>query len=63
MSLSSTDTLSDDAHLLAASQRGNVAAFGHLIERYHNLVCAIAYSRTGDRIASEDIAQETFLAA
>jgi RNA polymerase sigma factor (sigma-70 family) len=53
----------DDASLLAASQTGDVHAFGVLIERYHNLVCAIAYSRTGDRIASEDIAQDTFLAA
>ena len=53
----------DDTRLLAASQAGDVTAFGQLIERYHNLVCAIAYSRTGDRIASEDIAQETFLAA
>jgi RNA polymerase sigma factor (sigma-70 family) len=53
----------DDRSLLAAGQAGDVAAFGQLIERYHNLVCAIAYSRTGDRVASEDIAQETFLAA
>jgi RNA polymerase sigma factor (sigma-70 family) len=52
----------DDASLLAASQAGDVDAFGQLIERYHNLVCAIAYSRTGDRAVSEDIAQETFLA-
>jgi RNA polymerase sigma factor (sigma-70 family) len=52
----------DDASLLAASQAGDVDAFGKLIERYHNLVCAIAYSRTGDRAVSEDIAQETFLA-
>ncbi|MDQ3338868.1 MAG: sigma-70 family RNA polymerase sigma factor [Myxococcota bacterium] len=55
--------MSDDRSLLAASQAGDVTAFGQLIERYHNLVCAIAYARTGDRVASEDIAQETFLAA
>jgi RNA polymerase sigma factor (sigma-70 family) len=53
----------DDATLLSASQTGDVNAFGQLIERYHNLVCAIAYSRVGDRVASEDIAQETFIAA
>ena len=57
------DAAADDASLLAASQRGDVDAFGQLIERYHNLVCAIAYSRTGDRVASEDIAQDTFFAA
>ena len=53
---------SDDS-LLAASRAGDVTAFGHLVERYHNLVCAVAYARTGDRSISEDIAQETFLAA
>src|SRR4026208_793674 len=63
MTGSSTDVTADDAGLLAASQTGDVTAFGALIERHHNLVCAIAYSRTGDRNASEDIAQETFLAA
>ncbi len=57
------DAAVDDASSLAASQRGDVDAFGQLIERYHNLICAIAYSRTGDRVASEDIAQETFFAA
>ncbi len=60
---SSVDATSDDASLFARSRGGDVAAFGHLIERHHNLVCAIAYSRTGDRAISEDVAQETFLAA
>ncbi len=55
--------MNDDAALVVASQTGDVSAFGELIERYHNLVCAIAYARTGDRAASEDVAQETFLAA
>lgn len=55
--------MNDDLSLVSASLRGDVDAFGQLIERYHNLVCAIAYSRTGDRAASEDVAQETFLAA
>jgi RNA polymerase sigma factor (sigma-70 family) len=41
----------------------SVEAFGEWVERYHNLVTAIAYSRTGDRAISEDIAQETFLVA
>ncbi|MEO7092481.1 MAG: sigma-70 family RNA polymerase sigma factor, partial [Polyangiales bacterium] len=63
MNTSLMDAALDDASLLAASQRGDVDAFGQLIERYHNLVCAIAYSRTGDRVASEDIAQDTFFAA
>lgn len=52
-----------DAALLTASREGSVEAFGHLVRRYQNLVCAIAYSRTGDRRLAEDVAQETFLAA
>jgi RNA polymerase sigma factor (sigma-70 family) len=63
MDSSTTDVSAEDATLVAASQRGDVEAFGQLIERYHNLVCAVAYARTGDRNASEDIAQDTFLAA
>ena len=53
----------DNAALLAASRLGQVDAFGTLVERYQNLVCAVAYSRTGDRALSEDVAQETFLTA
>ena len=52
-----------DASLLAASQRGEMEAFGQLIARYQNLVCAVAFSRTGDRSLSEDVGQETFLTA
>ncbi|MEZ4362668.1 MAG: sigma-70 family RNA polymerase sigma factor [Kofleriaceae bacterium] len=52
-----------DAELLAASQRGEREAFGALVERYQTVVCAVSYSRTGDRALSEDVAQDTFLAA
>lgn len=52
-----------DADLLAASRRGEHAAFGALVERYQGVVCAVTYSRTGDQALSEDVAQETFLAA
>lgn len=52
-----------DAELLAATRRGERAAFGALIERYQGVVCAVTYSRTGDRALSEDVAQDTFLAA
>lgn len=52
-----------DAELLAASRRGERAAFGALIERYQGVVCAVSYSGTGDRSLSEDVAQDTFLAA
>lgn len=52
-----------DAELVTASRRGERAAFGALIERYQHVVCAVSYSRTGDRAISEDVAQETFVAA
>ncbi|HEY4177789.1 MAG TPA: sigma-70 family RNA polymerase sigma factor [Kofleriaceae bacterium] len=52
-----------DAELLEASRRGEHAAFGSIVERYQNVVSAVSYSRTGDRALSEDVAQDTFLAA
>ncbi len=52
-----------DAELLDASRRGERAAFGHLVERYQNLVCAVSFSAVGDRALSEDVAQDTFLTA
>ena len=52
-----------DAELLEASRRGEREAFGALIERYQGVVCAVSYSRTGDRALSEDVAQDTFITA
>jgi RNA polymerase sigma factor (sigma-70 family) len=52
-----------DGELLEASRRGERAAFGALVERYQHMVCAITYSRTRDQALSEDVAQETFIAA
>jgi len=56
-------TIPSDAELLAASRRGERDAFCHLVERYQNLVCAVSFSAVGDRALSEDVAQDTFLAA
>jgi len=52
-----------DAELLEASRRGERDAFGALIERYQGVVSAVSYSRTGDHALSEDVAQDTFIAA
>lgn len=52
-----------DAELVAASRRGEREAFGQIVERYLGLVCAVTYSSTRDQALSEDVAQETFLAA
>jgi RNA polymerase sigma factor (sigma-70 family) len=47
--------------LLQASLAGSKEAFGAIVQRYQSLVCAIAYSATGDIAGSEELAQETFL--
>ena len=52
-----------DVELVEASRRGEHDAFGRLVERYQDVVCAVSYSSTGDRGLSEDVAQETFIAA
>lgn len=52
-----------DPDLVERSLRGDHAAFGHIVERYQSLICALTYSATGDLSRSEDLAQETFLAA
>ena len=46
-----------------ACKPGDRQAFAGVVERYHRLVCAVAYSATGDLALSEDICQETFLTA
>ena len=52
-----------ETELLESCLTGDTGAFGLIVERYQALVCAITYSGTGDLTLSEDIAQETFLAA
>ncbi len=50
-----------DEALVAEARKGDRAAFGLLVRRYQNLVCAIAYGRLGDAEWAGDIAQEAFL--
>jgi RNA polymerase sigma factor (sigma-70 family) len=52
-----------DAELVEQSLAGDRQAFGRIVARYQALVCALAYSATGNRSHSEDLAQETFLTA
>ena len=52
-----------DLDLLEASLAGDSEAFGVIVERYQSLICAITYSATGNLALSEDLSQETFLAA
>ena len=53
----------DDAELVAQSLAGNRDAFGQIVSRYQSLICALAYSATGNLGQSEDLAQETFITA
>jgi RNA polymerase sigma factor (sigma-70 family) len=53
----------NDAELVNASLSGNRDAFGQIVSRYQSLVCSLAYSVTGSLSQSEDLAQETFVAA
>ncbi len=57
------NNLAGENELLQASLAGSREAFGAVVERYQSLVCAIAYSATGDIGKSEELAQETFLRA
>jgi RNA polymerase sigma factor (sigma-70 family) len=52
-----------DMDLVAASRRGERNAFAEIVRRCANLVEAVAYAATRDRRLSEDIAQDTFVAA
>jgi RNA polymerase sigma factor (sigma-70 family) len=53
----------DDAELVAESLDGSRDAFRQIVERYQTLICSLAYSATGNVSRSEDMAQETFIAA
>src|SRR5207237_115562 len=56
-------TDSSDSELVTQSLAGNRDAFGWIVARYQSLLCALAYSATGSFSQSEDLAQETFVAA
>lgn len=46
-----------------ASQRGDRAAFGHLIDRHYRAVYRFAYQCLGDHGDADDVCQEAFLKA
>jgi RNA polymerase sigma factor (sigma-70 family) len=53
----------NDSELVARSLAGDRQAFAEIVARYQSLICSLAYSATGSLAQSEDLAQETFLAA
>lgn len=54
---------SSDADLVTRSLAGDRDAFGTIVSRHQSLLCSVAYSATGSLNLSEDLAQETFVAA
>ena len=52
-----------DRRLVELCLLGNRNAFAQIIARYQSVICAIAYSMCGDIGRSEDLAQDTFIAA
>ena len=53
----------NDAELVAGSLGGDRDAFRRIVERYQTLISSLAYCATGSVSQSEDLAQETFVAA
>ncbi len=53
----------NDVDLVAHSIGGDQDAFRQIVERYQTLICSLAYCATGNVSQSEDLAQETFVAA
>src|SRR5438132_6011474 len=52
-----------DVDLVIASRQGDRNAFGQIVRKYQALIAGLIYSSCGALNTSEDIAQETFLAA
>jgi len=55
--------MTEDDQLIRAAMNGETSAFGKIVERYWNMVVALALSNTADSAEAEDIAQESFLKA
>lgn len=53
----------NDEQLIERHLTGDPSAFRVIVERHQAMVCAVAYSACGDVARSEDVAQETFVAA
>jgi len=56
-------TRDDDSTLVDRAKRGDVEAFGTLVERNRRRVFGIAYHLMGDTETANDIAQEAFIKA
>ncbi len=55
--------MTGDRQLVRAALLGENSAFGAIVERYWNMVVALALSKVSNSAEAEDIAQESFLKA
>jgi RNA polymerase sigma-70 factor (ECF subfamily) len=55
--------IAGDRQLVRAALDGEASAFGTIVEKYWNMVVALALSKIADAAEAEDIAQESFLKA
>jgi len=53
----------EDLDLVLRSKKGEIGAFGELVDRYQSLVINFCYRMLGNKEDAEDIAQEAFLRA
>ena len=51
----------DEGALVERCRSGDDTAFGELVEQYKDLVYAVVYRMTADRMQVDDLAQEVFL--
>jgi RNA polymerase sigma-70 factor (ECF subfamily) len=55
--------MAGDRQLIRAALLGETSAFGAIVEKYWNMVVALALSKVSNAAEAEDIAQESFLKA
>jgi len=63
MAVELKQNMAGDRQLVRAALLGETSAFGAIVERYWNMVVALALSKVSDAAEAEDIAQESFLKA
>ena len=63
MAVGLKQNIAGDHQLVRAALLGENSAFGKIVEKYWNMVIALALSKVSDIAEAEDIAQESFLKA
>jgi RNA polymerase sigma factor (sigma-70 family) len=63
VAVSSPHGYASDADLIAACRAGDREAFGQIVRKYQAMITGLIYAGCGDLHRSEDLAQETFIAA